>query len=149
MSTTPDQYCTRYLRLLRAPDEERAERQLALELDAAQAGVSWDQVEAVALRSPELAAEQRDRGGCRVCGCTRQAECPDGCDWVFDPAGGLVCSLCLTAVWSAVRRSMMGVELYPEEREILRLWAPPVEAFDGRVMAAPAVWIRAANGAPQ
>lgn len=149
MSNAATEYCTRYLSLLRVPDDERAQRLITLELDAAQAGVSWDQVEATALRSPELAAQEHDRGGCRVCGCTRQAECPDGCDWVFDPAGGLVCSLCLTAVWSALRRSLMGVELYPEELEILRLWAPPVEAFDARSMAAPAMWIRSANGAPQ
>jgi hypothetical protein len=35
-------------------------------------------------------------GRCRVCGCTDDDACPDGCSWVPDPAmAGYLCSACL------------------------------------------------------
>lgn len=40
-----------------------------------------------------------DAGACRVCGCTEEVACPDGCWWVPDPAGlGELCSSCAAAL---------------------------------------------------
>lgn len=40
-----------------------------------------------------------DADACRVCGCTEELACPDGCWWVPDPAGlGELCSSCAVAL---------------------------------------------------
>lgn len=40
---------------------------------------------------------------CRVCGCTDDDGCPDGCWWVDDPRGGNLCSQCVGSPMYTVR----------------------------------------------
>src|SRR5690606_27052528 len=39
-------------------------------------------------RAAEIAADMADGPACRVCGCTENAPCEGGCQWVPDPHGG-------------------------------------------------------------
>lgn len=49
--------------------------------------------------SVDSAAGPGGADACRVCGCTEDRACPDGCWWVPDPAGlGELCSSCAVAL---------------------------------------------------
>ena len=44
---------------------------------------------------------QQPKGSCKVCGCTEDRACPEGCSWVISPAEGQgygLCDICLERV---------------------------------------------------
>jgi len=64
----------------------------------------------------------RYEAACRVCGCTEELDCEDGCWWVEDPEGvGELCSACAPAtVWPGPTSSSDPTPLRLRARDGLR-----------------------------
>lgn len=65
----------------------------------------------------EVEEEDEDEPRCRVCGCTTEHGCPEGCWWVEDPEHlGDLCSVCADRQQQADARALAQAVALPAER---------------------------------